>query len=74
MFSEDGKIYEQGIYETDIVDTMGAGDSFIAGFLTYFTKYKDMVKALDFAAKSAAKTCTFNGGFGYPHPFTNETI
>ena len=70
MFSKDGKLYEQKIYETNIVDTMGAGDSFIAGFLTDYFKHGDMVKALDFAAKSAANACTFNGGFGYPHPFT----
>jgi fructoselysine 6-kinase len=70
IFSNDGEIFEQGIVPTDVVDTMGAGDSFIAGFLTYYIKYRDMPKALGFAAKCAANTCTFNGGFGYPHPFT----
>lgn len=70
IFSNDGEIFEQGIIPTDVVDTMGAGDSFIAGFLTYYIKYNDMLKALGFAAKCAANTCTFNGGFGYPHPLT----
>lgn len=70
IFSKDGEIFEQGIFETDVVDTMGAGDSFIAGFLSSYIKHEDMVKALDFAAKSAANACNFHGGFGYPHPFT----
>ncbi|ERI89760.1 kinase, PfkB family [Clostridiales bacterium oral taxon 876 str. F0540] len=69
LFSKNGEIFEQSIKETEIVDTMGAGDSFIAGFLTSYLDSKDMVKSLDFAADCAAKTCTFHGGFGYPHPF-----
>jgi len=68
MFSRNGKRFNQGIKSTQVVDTMGAGDSFIAGFLTRFVQSDNMDKALDFAAECAAKTCTFYGGFGYPHP------
>lgn len=66
LFIHQGKRYDQEVYETDIVDTMGAGDSFIAGFLTAFYNQKDMRDALDFAAKRASITCGFYGGFGYP--------
>lgn len=52
-----------------LVDTMGAGDSFIAGFLTRFHETGEMKASLDFAAERAAETCGFHGGFGYPHPF-----
>jgi fructoselysine 6-kinase len=67
-FSKNGKQYHQAIKEVTVVDTMGAGDSFIAGFLTSYAKGEDMESALNFAAESAAITCTVNGGWGYPHP------
>lgn len=72
LFSQNGRRYHQGIKETQVVDTMGAGDSFIGGFLTKFTHTGNMEESLDFAASCAAKTCTFYGGFGYPHPFDAE--
>ena len=68
MFSEEGKIYRQGIKKVEAIDTMGAGDSFIAGFLTSQIQGKDMVESLDFAATGAAKSCMVHGAFGYPHP------
>lgn len=66
LFLHQGERIYQEVYETEIVDTMGAGDSFIAGFLTAFYNQKDMMEALDFAAKRASITCGFYGGFGYP--------
>ncbi|WP_312641092.1 PfkB family carbohydrate kinase [Hydrogenoanaerobacterium sp.] len=67
VFSHQGVRFHQGIKDTTVVDTMGAGDSFIAGFLTEFVRSEKMTQALDFAAECSAKTCTFYGGFGYPH-------
>jgi fructoselysine 6-kinase len=66
LFIHQGKKFSQEVFETEIVDTMGAGDSFIAGFLTAFYKQKDMKEALVFAAERASITCGFYGGFGYP--------
>jgi fructoselysine 6-kinase len=66
LFIHQGESFYQEVYETEIVDTMGAGDSFIAGFLTAFYDGKAMTEALDFAAKQASVTCGFYGGFGYP--------
>lgn len=64
----DGKaLYRQGIKKVEAIDTMGAGDSFIAGFLTAYGKGKSMTEALDYAATRSALTCTILGGFGYPH-------
>lgn len=68
VFSQEGKRYNQGVKKVDAVDTMGAGDSFIAGFLTCRILGEDMVPALDYAATVAAKTCLIHGSFGYPHP------
>ena len=62
------RFYGQGIVPCRVVDTMGAGDSFIAGFLTRRILGDGMEDALRFAATAAANTCKFHGGFGYPHP------
>ncbi|KXZ17685.1 hypothetical protein AXI59_00095 [Bacillus nakamurai] len=53
----------------DIIDTLGAGDSFIAGFLTGFFEHQDIRHALEEAARTAAKTCGVFGAFGYGHPY-----
>ncbi len=65
VFSESGRIFEQSPLPTRVVDTMGAGDSFIAGFLTSYHDQRDMRIALHQAAQSAASTCTYFGAFGY---------
>ena len=71
-FSHNRIRYSQGILPTKVVDTLGAGDSFIAGFITAYKKGSDIEESLAYATKCAAKTCTFYGGFGYPHPFPEK--
>lgn len=66
LFSYNGKRFYQGIVPVEVVDTMGAGDSFIAGFLTHFLATGDMQFSLARAAHHAAETCKFYGAFGYP--------
>ncbi len=73
-FSRNHQHYRQTIKKVNVIDTMGAGDSFIAGFLTSYTKKKDIQQALDFAAERAAVTCTQRGAFGYPHPVEEELL
>ncbi|GLI04786.1 fructosamine kinase FrlD [Paenibacillus tyrfis] len=72
LFSRNGERYVQGVKPTEVVDTMGAGDSFIAGFLTAYIQHGGMESALDYAADCAAKTCTFYGAYGYPHPMERD--
>lgn len=67
IFYDGENFYHQGIKETEVVDTMGAGDSFIAGFLTAYGDKKPIKEALDYAACRSALTCTVRGGFGHPH-------
>lgn len=62
--SLNGTIYYQDIKPVDVVDTLGAGDSFIAGFLTDYIEHNQMTKALATGAQKAATTCTVNGAFG----------
>ncbi len=67
IFYDGEKIYRQGIKPVEVVDTMGAGDSFIAGFLTAYGDGKTMEEALDYGAERSSRTCMVRGGFGYPH-------
>lgn len=71
IFICNGKRYIQEPMETQVIDTMGAGDSFIGGFLRAFVDGEPIETALVLAASSAAKTCGFHGGFGYPKDMTS---
>jgi len=51
-----------------ILDTLGAGDSFIARTLVGLLRGESPKDVLAAAAEAAAKTCTHLGGFGYPAP------
>jgi len=64
----DGRRYHQGIKPVTVVDTLGAGDSFLAGYLTGILTGRPIEAALDFAAECASTACTYVGAFGYPHP------
>lgn len=66
IFIVNGKIYEQAPLKTEVVDTMGAGDSFIGAFLVGYMDQLTVQEALYRGAESAKNTCTFYGGFGYP--------
>jgi fructoselysine 6-kinase len=70
LFSRAGECFTQGVTPVPkMVDTMGAGDSFIAGFLLQYHSRRDMKAALAFAARCASQTCAISGSFGHPHVF-----
>ncbi len=66
IFIKNGRIYEQQVKKIEVIDTMGAGDSLIAGFLTSYMSGDDMEAAIAKGTRSAEKTCQVYGGFGYP--------
>lgn len=68
LFSDGVQVVRQGIVPARVVDTMGAGDAFIAGWLSATIRGSDPLAALPFAAASAARACEWPGAFGYPHP------
>ncbi|MFP7298615.1 PfkB family carbohydrate kinase [Neobacillus niacini] len=65
IFSKNGQYYLQRPIETDVLDTMGAGDSFIGAFLCHYFEKRNMEAALEQAAKFASKVCQYYGAFGH---------
>lgn len=73
--ASDGKVRAQtAIRPVEVVDTTGAGDSFIAGFLSARSFGKDLQACLEQGRDVAAETCRHIGGFPQepvalgPHP------
>jgi len=64
---QDGQTFSQpAVAVTQLVDTLGAGDAFIAGFLTARAEQRDIPACLRMAAETAAETCAYFGAFGRP--------
>ncbi len=49
------------IFEVTVKDTLGAGDSFAAGFVTAWTRSENIEQALNFANATASKTIMHEG-------------
>lgn len=73
ILSIENEIYKQPIIPTSVVDTLGAGDSFIAGFLSSYVQEKDVKQALHMGASVASKTCQYYGAFGYGKDYTSDS-
>jgi fructoselysine 6-kinase len=54
---------ETGIRQVDVVDTTGAGDSFIAGFLSVRIGGGSLQEAIEAGRDRAALACSYVGGF-----------
>ncbi|WP_010276724.1 PfkB family carbohydrate kinase [Paenibacillus senegalensis] len=65
VFSEQGKWYEQIPVPAKVVDTMGAGDSFIGSFLYHYHESQDMTSAIEKATAFATSVCGYYGAFGH---------
>lgn len=52
----------------EVVDTLGAGDSFIARVLSGLLRGEEPQSLMQAAAQMAAETCAQLGGFGHPAP------
>ena len=62
---QDGKIFRDRKYEVEIVDRVGAGDSFTAGFLYGWLKEEDVEKGVRYGNAFAALKHTFPGDFNW---------
>jgi sugar/nucleoside kinase (ribokinase family) len=65
------RVWRQPVVATKVVDTLGAGDSFIGRFLVGVMSGEDPAASLLAAAHAAAKTCGHHGAFGYGSPFVS---
>jgi fructoselysine 6-kinase len=64
FFSDGGALQQAPATPVSVVDTCGAGDSFIASFLAAFRgDRRSPIEALRQAAPDAAQTCLYVGGF-----------
>lgn len=62
-------LYHQGIVPTTVVDTLGAGDAFIARFLVEYLGGQPIAASMALAAVAAAETCGYYGAFGHGAAF-----
>lgn len=60
----EGQAYQTEATETTLVDTLGAGDTFIATVLTGLLQARPPQEAMSRASKAAALTCSRLGAFG----------
>lgn len=58
-----GEIYQQGGYEVDIVDKVGAGNAFLAGYLKARSDKKDPLDRLTFAIAAGAMATQHSGAY-----------
>jgi fructoselysine 6-kinase len=54
---------ETGIKQIEVIDTTGAGDSFIAGFLSVYISGGSLQEAVEAGSERAALACSHVGGF-----------
>ncbi len=57
--------HKQNIVKANVVDTLGAGDGFIAGFLVDYLECQNIKSALIKGALEASKVCSIWGAYGY---------
>lgn len=56
LAAEDGRIYQEAAPEGTVVNTVGSGDSMVAGFIAGYLKYKDYGQALHWGICAGSAT------------------
>jgi fructokinase len=58
----DGTIYRHNGFKVEVADTIGSGDAFLAGLLSYLLKGKSFHSAIEYANALGALIASLNGG------------
>lgn len=74
VVSDGTRVHHQEAAPAQVVDTLGAGDSFIARLLVRAWEGVDLRAAAAEAALYSAEVCGVAGGFGYGRALVSETI
>ncbi|MBO6112099.1 MAG: 1-phosphofructokinase [Lachnospiraceae bacterium] len=61
LIPEEGKVRTIGVPEGRVINTVGAGDSMVAGFIAGYMKNENMAKALNLATAAASATAISEG-------------
>ncbi|MFG6538990.1 MULTISPECIES: PfkB family carbohydrate kinase [unclassified Sulfitobacter] len=67
LFGPETEVFVRPI-AANVIDTLGAGDSFIARVLVGLLRKEPPQTLMNAASQTAAETCEQHGGFGYPAP------
>ena len=59
---KDGHWTAQSVFPVDVKDTVGAGDAFLASFVTYYLQSYEITECLRFACAVGALTASKHGG------------
>jgi fructoselysine 6-kinase len=65
LLFDGSRMWRQPSIPTELIDTLGAGDAFIARFLVGVLREEPFERTLAAAAETAAATCGTYGAFGY---------
>lgn len=68
LINDGEQVYHQPIVETEVVDTLGAGDAFAARLMVEYLSGSTIAESMRLAALSASETCGYYGGWGYGAP------
>jgi len=63
------RLWRQAPLAREVIDTLGAGDSFIGRFIVGYRAGEDLASTLHAAAEAAAATCAVYGAFGHGRPY-----
>lgn len=61
LYKDDGKMYHCPIFKSNAIDVTGCGDTFVAAFALYYTKYNNKKAALGFANYCCSKVIERKG-------------
>ncbi|MFW9810306.1 MAG: PfkB family carbohydrate kinase, partial [Candidatus Thorarchaeota archaeon] len=70
----DGKVYRSPVYDVEVIDRLGGGDSCSAGFIYGYLKLKDLQKAVDFGSAFSALKHSVPGDLAFVYKSEVEKL